>query len=291
MDLRVKDWRRVDTPAPWYRWCLFMALVVGVLLFVLLPLVAAALVMLPPSQYSPARLDYEERSVAAKQFYRQMMDFDDLAQSNVPFAFTFTAEQLNRYLASVDEIAALLPEGQAGRVQEMMRAAHLHGPAVAIERGRLMLMVQAGKRGVVVSIDLVPVLDERGRLVVRLGALGAGRLRVPQSLIHTAIERTRDRLLELRAAQREETDVPGGLAQAELSDVAANYAMRMIVAALDGRPIEPEGRYRRHRIRLTGIDLAAERVTVHIVPVPRQPPQPPASQTSTQLSPVATVSE
>ena len=71
--------------------------------------------------------------------------------------------------------------------------------------------------------------------------------------------------------------------------LAANYAMRMIVAALDGRPIDPEGKYRRHRIRLTGIELAPGRITVHIVPVPR-PTQPTDSQTSVQPAPSSALS-
>lgn len=290
MDLRVKDWSRSATGTNWYRWCGLVALVVGVPLLILLPLVVAVLVVLPPSQYDPAYLAYEERSVAAKQFYRQMMDFDDLAQSNVPFEFTFTAEQINRYLASVDEIAALLPGGQAGRVQELMQAAGLRGLAVAFERGRLMLMVQAGKHGLVVSVELLPVLDARGKLVVRLGALRLGRLRVPQGLIHESIDSTKNRLLLLRAAQRQEADVPGGLTQADLGDVAANYATRMIVGALDGQPIEPEGKYRRHRIRLTGIDITPGQITVHIVPVPKKPTQPADSQASTQPPPASAAS-
>ncbi|MCJ7544564.1 MAG: hypothetical protein MUP47_08405 [Phycisphaerae bacterium] len=290
MEVRVKEWSRGATSTTWYHWCGLVGLVVGVPLLILLPLVVAGLVFLPPPQYDPAHLDYEARSVAAKQFYRQMMDFDDLAQSNVPFEFTFTAEQLNRYLASVDEIAALLPEGQAGRVQEMMLAAHLRGPAVALKGGRLMLMVQTGKHGLVVSAELLPALDRRGKLVVRLGALRVGRLHVPQALIRGSIDSTKNRLLLLRASQRQETDVPGGPAQADVGDVAANYAMRMVVGALDGQPIEPEGKYRHHRIRLTGIDITPGQITVHIVPVPKKPTQPADSQASTQPPPASALS-
>jgi hypothetical protein len=291
MELRVKEWTRHPESSAWRRFWLVVILVGVIPLLALVPLVVAVLVVLPPEQYHPAVLDYEQRSIAAKQFYRQMMDFDDLAQSNVPFAFTFTAEQINRYLASVDEIAALLPEGQAGRVQEMMVAAGLRDPAIAIDRGRLILMVRLTKLGLIASAELVPVMDAQNRLVVRLGALRVGRLRVPHAAIYKPIRQTRDRLLQVRAAQRNETDVPGGLAGADLGDVATNYAMRLIVGALDGRPIDPEGKYRHRRLRLTGIDITRGQITVHVAPVPRPTPQSAASQTSTQSSPGTKVSE
>lgn len=290
MEIRVKQWKQIERPANRRRWILLTALVVGLPLFVLLPLVIALLVVLPPSLYHPAVLDYEQRSVAAKQFYRKMMDFDDLAQSAIPFEFTFTDEQVNRYLASLDEIVALLPEGQAGRVQEMMRTAGLRDPAVALERGRLIMMVRADKPGLVVSVELIPALDAQGRLVVRLAALRLGRFRVPQVFVRGPIHQVRDRLLLLRAAQREETDMPGGLPEGELGDVAAKYAMRLMVGALDGQPIEPEGRYRGRRLRLTGIDIGGGQLTVHVAPVPRPPPQPADSQTSSQASPAPAVS-
>jgi hypothetical protein len=231
----------------------------------------AFLAVLSPFQYRPVRLDYDARQTAAKQFYRQMMDFDDRAQSNAPFEFVFTAEQLNRYLASMDEIAAMLPEGQAGRVQEMLAAAGLSAPAVAIGEDRLTLMVRSNG-GLVVSADLSPALDEQGRLLVPLRAVRVGWLPVPRVLVRHQLGQTRAKLLALHAAQREDKDVPGGLDTADLAAVAANYATQMILAALDGQPIVPEGKYRRHRIRLAAIELNDGQVTVHVAPVPRKPP-------------------
>ncbi len=238
-----------------------------------LALIAAALgllMALSPSQYRPVRLDYNERQMAAKQFYHQMMDFDDRAQSNAAFEFTFTAEQLNRYLASMDEIAAMLPEGHSGQVQEMLAAAGLSDPVVAIEEGRMTLMVRA-TRGVIVSADLSPAVDEQGRLFVPLRAIRMGRLGVPRVLLRYSLRQTRDKLLALHATQRGDKDVPGEAATADLAAVAANYALQMILAALDGQPVVPEGSYRHHRIRLAAIELGDGQITVHVAPVPRKP--------------------
>jgi hypothetical protein len=245
------------------------ALVVGGAI-VLFGAVLAFLAVLSPSGYRPARLDYNERQTAAKQFYRQMMDFDDRAQSNAAFEFVFTAEQLNRYLASMDEIAAMLPEGYSGRVQEMLSAAGLSAPAVAITEGRMTLMVRSSW-GLVVSADLSPGLDEQGRLFVPLRAVRLGRLGVPQVLVRHRLRQTRDKLLALHATQRSDKDVPGGLEAADLAAIAANYAMQMVLAALDGQPIVPEGKYHRHRIRLAAIELGDGQMTVHVIPIPRKP--------------------
>lgn len=291
MDIRVKSWKQPPPDRRRRRRLIVLAVTVGaVLLFLVIPAVLVVLAMLPPPEYRPARLGYDERSVAAKRFYRQMMDFDDLAQSNIPFEFTFTAEQVNRYLASVDEIAALLPEGQAGRVQEMMDAAGLAGPAVAIRGGRITLMVQSGRFGNIVSADLRPRVKDSGQLVVPLRAVRVGWLPVPQGLVRGRLMKTKDKLLALQAAQRADRDVPGGLAEADLAAAAANYALRMVLAALDGQPVEPEGRYRGHRIRLTGIDAFAGQLTVRVVPVPKNRSQPADSQTSSQSAPSTSLS-
>lgn len=291
MEIRVKSWNAPPPDERRHRRLTVLVVVAGcILLLVVVPAVLVMLAMLTPPEYHPAGLDYDERSVAAKQFYRQMMDFDDLAQSNIPFEFTFTAEQINRYLASVDEIAALLPEGQAGRVQEMMRVAGVSSPAVAIRNGRITLMIRAGRFGNIVSADLRPVIDGEERLIVPLRAVCVGWLPIPQWLIRSRLMETRDRLLNLRAAQRAEGDLPGGLVEADLAEAASNYALRMVVGALDGQPIVPEGKYRGRRLRLTGIDPFAGRITVRVVPVPKNNAQPADSQSNSQSSPSTALS-
>jgi hypothetical protein len=186
-------------------------------------------------------------------------------------------------------------------VQEIAAAADLRDPAVVIRDGKITLMIRSDRLGVVVSGDLSPTIDSQGRLAVPLTAVRVGYLPVPEALIRHQISRTRDRLVALHSAHQADKDVPGSEVSTDLASMAANYSLRMIVAALDGKPIVPEGSYRHHRIRLVAIEPADDKITIRVVAMPRQPaqpaaapsavaPGPAASQTSVQSSPATTQS-
>jgi hypothetical protein len=266
---------------------LILWIVVGVVFFDLIVAGLALLAFMEPAEYRPVRLSVDDRDVAAKQFYRRMMDFDDLAQSNAVFEFVITSDQINRSLASMDEIAAMVPGGQSGRVQEVAATADLSDPAVVVRDGKITLMIRSARLGVVVSGDLAPTIDDQGRLAVPLTAVRVGVLPVPEALVRHQISRTRDKLIALHIAHLADKDVPGSEVNVDLASMAANYSVRMIVTALDGKPIVPEGSYRRHRIRLVAIEPRDDKITVRVVPVPRQPPQPAAVQSEAVPGPAA----
>ena len=221
-----------------------------------------------PRRYRPLRLDGQQRQAAAKRFYRHMMDIDDAAQTGEVFSVHITADQINRYLASADEIAAMLPDGQPGRVQEMMDAADFRGPAVAIDQGTLTLMARAGEGGRVVSIELSAWVDRGGLLHVALEGVSVGRLPVPAFLVRGHLVKVRGGLLERLTIQLGEREVPSG-AEADLAGRAAEYAAKAVLAALDGRAVVPEGRWRHRRLRLAGIEGSEGELILYVAPVPK----------------------
>ncbi len=241
------------------------AAIVAVAAIIVAAVAAYRLAGSTPARYCPAALDYEQRQLAARQFYRHMMNIDDAAQMNQTFSVHLTERDLNRYLASADEIAALLPEGEPGKVQEMMHSAEFSGPAVAIEDGSIVFMARAGPGSRVVSIELEAWLDKRGLLHMDIGGMWIGRLPVPRAFAATALAQVRSRLLEKLTAQKRERDVPGA-AEFGMASRAAEYAAGAVLAALDGQVVTPVARWRRRLVRLVGIEARKGELILYVAP-------------------------
>ena len=199
-----------------------------------------------PDAYRPARLDPAERDRQADHFWKESMArFNNGAQNITPFTWTISAERLNEYLASIDAIAAANPAGSArpGEVDSMMNRAGLSAPAVAFADDKMTLMVRSTDYGKVLSLDLS--VDESLR--IRTEGTRVGTLTLPDKVGQGALDKLKDQIVRRQ----------GGGVLSEL------------ILGINDEPIPAEWTYDKKDIRITGVKITAEGITVEITPVNR----------------------
>jgi hypothetical protein len=233
-----------------------------------------------PEEYRPPIMSTQERTDAAKQFYRKVMDFSDGAQSNEPFEWLLTVDQINKCLCSLDEIAALLPDGQSGEVKEMMESAGLSDPVAVLGDGCMTVMARAG-RDSVVSVDVAMKMDEQGRLGIFLGQARIGRVPVPERLLKAQLEELKADLLDRRG--RGGGDRTGGMA-ARLAGSAGAGFFDIMLATIDGKPFVPTSSWKGRIVRLEGLEITPNHLSLRVraTPKARRGSQTGSSRASTQ---------
>lgn len=218
-----------------------------------------------PADYQPALLTAAEKDAAMREFRRRLMEFNNEGQRNEPFDWTLTQDQLNRYLNSMDEIAAQ-GGAEAGSVHRAMESIGLAEPAVVLDSGRVRIVARSLQYKKIVSIDIGLRLGADGRLRVSVESARIGRLPMPASLVRSMIERLRGRLSR-RLGDATSTPAMGGLDSSQVALV-----LQRLVSAIDGEPISTEMTWRittRKRVRVTRIDIAGQKLTLHMEHVGR----------------------
>jgi len=206
-------------------------------------LAAATLYLLAswiPGDYRPARLSQLQKDrVAADEFVPHVLQFGNWAQRNRPFTWSVDQGQLNRYLASMDEIADYLSPGpnRAGRVYAALGRAQLAEPACALDDGVLTLMVRQTGHNKILSVDVELRIDEAGVLCVRLKRLRVGRLTVPQRFFQAQLRSVRQTILRGIAGGDNDRDGAAGLEGVSCTDIVELLAV--LVRAIDEKPIRP----------------------------------------------------
>jgi len=214
----------------------------------------------PPRAYRPPRLEQEQRTAAAKRFYRRLMDLSNQAQANEPMSWSITRQELNAYLASLDEIVSLAPGGKPGMVTDSMNRAGLAEPVVALGEGEATVMVRLTEYRRVLSVDIALKAAEGDRLVVKLGGVRIGRLPVPRVLLRSRLNALKGHLLSLRrsAADKAEGSSPRALAD----------AAEVMAAAIDGLPISASGSIGGRDIVITAVEIQPGVLTIQARPLP-----------------------
>ena len=224
-----------------------------------------------PQRYRPAQLGGGDRVQAAKHFYGKVMDFDGQAQGTEAFDLTVTQEELNNYLASMDEIAALLPEGHSGDVEGMMAAAGLCDPAVALRDGAVTFMVRSARHdNRILSADVAFRFAPDGRLRVRLGQMRIGALAVPEEAVHRRLQQVRDMLAGSDSANPSRQRAGEWKNSTGAVAAVSEAAIKAITAAIDGEAIVPEGVWRQGRIRVEGVEITADQLHLRLRPLERK---------------------
>ena len=220
-----------------------------------------------PRFYAPAVLNAQQRDQAAKDFLNNKIlhEFGNAAQANQPFDWVITEDELNRYLASMDEIAASAPAVQPGEVMRQMVRAGLAEPSVALRDGKLTLMVRSSEYQKIVSVDLAFQLTRDGLLEISLRQVRAGRLPLPDSVVRERVGEVKDALTE-----GNDPSEPGDLGG--ISSREVGQALQSILAAIDARPVTPELTWRLNnkRVRIAAIDIADGTLRLRFVPVARR---------------------
>ena len=122
-----------------------------------------------PADYLPVQLSARQKHQAVKEFWSKVQEFGNSTQMNEPFEWSVGQTELNRYLASMDEIAASTPSGEPGTVYREMEKAGLAEPAIALHDGVLTLMVRSKEHAKILSVDVSFALTDDKKLRVKLG--------------------------------------------------------------------------------------------------------------------------
>jgi hypothetical protein len=226
-----------------------------------------------PPAYHPAVLAPQERRDAAKTFARKVMDFSNQAQVAEPFDWTFTPDEINQYLSSLDEIVAEMPRGRAGAVNNAMEKAGLERPAVSLENGRLTLMLSSTvMHDAVLSVQIAPEIDGH-QMKTRFIGGAVGNLPLPESVFRDRMEQVKAALRKLAngMAHSLESASNGGAASPIAKEEAKGLAA--VLDGIDEKPVPTEFTWpmNKVRVRLQAIDITPEGVTLHMVPAQRQP--------------------
>jgi hypothetical protein len=250
----------------------FKWVVRGALIVLLVLIVAAGAIYLAassaPGPYRPADLTAHERGLEGYDFLSRASDFRNQAQDRFPFTLSLTQEQINKYLASMDETVALVPNRSPGEVRGMMERAGLEEPCVAVGEGVLTLMVRLSQYDKVLSADVSFDFLPDGKLQVRLREVRLGRLPVPQSLVRGRLAEVREKLVSsMRPAGSSDAEEPAG--GVSIRDVSA--LLRQAVAAIDEQPISTD--LRKFPQRIEAIELHDKTLKLRFTPTTAARPE------------------
>jgi len=218
-----------------------------------------------PSDYKPARLTVAQKDEAMREFRRRLMEFNNKGQKNEPFDWALTQDQLNRYMGSMDEIAAQ-GGAKAGSVHRAMESIGLVEPAVVLGSGRIRVVARSLQYKKIVSLDIGLAIGADGCLRVSAESARIGQLPMPSSLVRSMIGRLAGKFSQ-RPGDAASMPAMGGLDSSQVALV-----LRRVILAIDGEPIPTEMTWRittRKRVRVTRIDIVGGKLTLHMEPVGR----------------------
>ena len=209
-----------------------------------------------PREYAYQPLSRPQRRQAATDFYNRLAEFNRHAQDTQPFRWSLSGERINRYLASMEEIAAIRPGHRAGSVLYALHEAGVADPAVALDNGRLRLMLRLTEHHKILSLTLGVEFTSDRRLRVKLIEAAIGTLTVPETLV-------RDRLTALRTSLARRTDDDGAPSADDPTGRVVSV-LATILQAIDQEPITPVGTWDQRRIRVHNITITPGDITLHV---------------------------
>lgn len=150
---------------------------------------AFALFRADPADYHPRPLSPDQQQEAEFLAQKKAETFYNNTHRLQPFSITLEQDLLNNLLL-LDDTQQFLDR----HYPSLSR--HLSRPQIAFHAGRLRLLatVTLEDRPIVLAVTLTPSLDEYGNLAVELTAVHAGRLPLPDSLVHDRLAQLADHL-------------------------------------------------------------------------------------------------
>lgn len=214
-----------------------------------------------PSGYNPVRLNHKERELFAKDFIdKHALKFLNKYQDIKAFTHEISQEELNYYLASLEEIAFWKPgkkgeKKKSGEVYKAMDKAGLADPVVTMDDGVITIMVRTKGSNKVLSIDISLQITDDERLAVALEGVRIGRMPVPSAILNEGLS-------ALKSSVAERND-KGHASTNDLDGMLAT-----LLASINEEPIPTEFKFERKKIRkLVELNIEDGKLTVHIVPV------------------------
>lgn len=249
----------------------------------LLMLVAMGLFLLAswkPSGYEPIRLSDNQKHKAASDFGMLVIDrfrraAQDAAHNDRPFSFSFTQDQLNGYLASMDHIAVLRAPVKHGDVYKLMDEAGLTEPVINLRDGVLTVMVRTRDYEKILSAGLTFTFTEDAGLKIDLAGAYIGRAPIPKSLIRRRLQPVkailREQMEKMQTTSTQPTK-PRGIVLVGFSTRDIARVIRGAIMAIDEEPIPAKDLVSKvgAKVRVTGIDIEDGKITLTFTPVTRK---------------------
>lgn len=230
-----------------------------------------------PAAYSPAPLTVDQRQTEAGRFLRRVQDFGNQAETNQPFTWVITQDELNRTLGSAAQIADKLEDGKAAEVHKVMDRIGIADPAVAMEPGVLTIMARSKGLDKVISIDIGFTITPERKLVRQLLGTRLGRLPVPESLTEGWRAKLRDtvaRKMNKPSSSSGSAGMPriGGLSTDDMTVVLVEFMLNG-----EAMPTEFTWPVGRKRVRIDSITIEKGQMTLHVLPSPKRTASKPQS--------------
>ncbi len=212
-----------------------------------------------PDDYHPMKLSKDELAKTAGKFVQHVvLDFSNNAQRIKPFEWQISEEQINRYLASIDEIAFLRAGRKRGEVNSAMRSVGMAGPMIKLADGTVTFMITLTDLNKVASIELGAELTEDKSLKLGITCARIGKMRVPKGVLVGPLRKLRGKLENKQTANSDMNN----------ADKIANV-LAILLAAMDDKPIKPEKiwRIKRIRIALDSLAISENGVKIKVRPI------------------------
>ena len=244
----------------------------GLILFLIFAFVAVYLMASwQPTTYRPMRLTQRVKERYAKTFVARATEIANVGQLAKPFTWTLSEDDLNGYLASVDQIVALQPGRRGGEVQKVLDAAGLTEPILLLDDGQMTVMLRSSEYGKVLSADIRIRMAEGGRVHLILDDCRIGLLPVPRFEVRRRLRQfkavLRERLARLPKTTEDE-DSMLAFALRPMDEVLTN-----LILAIDDKPLPTRFEVSHdHYVCIEDILVTGESLTLHFIPAPEDPP-------------------
>ncbi len=238
-------------------------------LFALMLFVAVAFLLasMRPAEYSPYQLEQADQARVAQIFGNNAVALLSEFEKIEAISHSITEDQLNQYLASLDEIAFLrlgsrTVAQKSSQVVQAMEKAGIRGPMVKFrDGGTITIMVQSDDTRKIISIDLALTVNDERQLLVKLTGARIGRLPIPVSVLGGTIKALKSALGKPKTSTTRKR-----------FRIDASEVMAMLIRAIDAEPVDTVVKInRKHPKALGRLEIRDSTLNLHFVPVKVKP--------------------
>ncbi len=223
-----------------------------------------------PESYQPSDLTPAQREQAVTELANEYSRFNEQAVTGQTYTWTLSQDQVNRYLASMDEANAMRVGHEAGEVKRKLARAGIADPAVVFDNQAVTLMCRLREYDKIVAADLAFEFTPDGKLRLKLAGARIGRLPLPRDVVADKLARLKAVLADASNGSHPGQGAPAGQATGEFAE-----ALRAVVMAIEGDPIDPEALLQasKRRVRFTDVTVDDGLLTLTVQPVTTTQPR------------------
>ena len=176
--------------------------------------VAYLLLTQPPKEYLPKVLSKAQQEIADNRFNNKMAEFYNSINRMEPFFVSFDQQTINERLL-LDDTQKYLASFQKPSTWQLSQA------QVSFEDDTIKLMARITHENItaVLTVSLHPRITELGKLQIKLGAVKAGLLTIPDRVVAPQLQRLKQALQEAgRPNPKKQNDKKNAIDTKEILD-------------------------------------------------------------------------